>query len=287
MQEAVIVDCLRTAAGKAPKGTLRNTRPDDMAAAVFSALLQRYPQVPKEEVDDVVLGCAMPEGEQGMNMARISALRAGLPDMVPGVTINRFCSSGLQAIATAKRLGAIVEAFDVRSAAREEVLSLGAKFVEVEGAVENKAAGGYAIEQTDEFKAKQAQLIHDHAAQSDIVICTAQIPGRKAPLLVKKETVAAMKPGSVIVDLAASTGGNCELTENGTTIEAHGVKIIGQSNLPTTIARDASALFSKNMLNFLKLVAIKGALTLNFEDDIIAATCVTHSGEIVSQRLKA
>jgi acetyl-CoA acyltransferase len=101
MQEAVIVDCLRTAVGKAPKGTLRNTRPDDMAAAVFTALLQRYPQVPREEVDDVILGCAMPEGEQGMNMARIAALRAGLPDIVPGVTINRFCSSGLQAIAMA------------------------------------------------------------------------------------------------------------------------------------------------------------------------------------------
>jgi acetyl-CoA acyltransferase len=101
MQEAVIVDCLRTAVGKAPKGTLRNTRPDDMAAAVFSALLQRYPQVPREEVDDVILGCAMPEAEQGMNMARIAALRAGLPDIVPGVTINRFCSSGLQAIAMA------------------------------------------------------------------------------------------------------------------------------------------------------------------------------------------
>src|ERR1019366_5302422 len=101
MQEAVIVDSLRTAIGKAPKGTLRNTRPDDMAAAVFSALLERYPQIPKEEVDDVILGCAMPEAEQGMNMARVAALRAGLPDIVPGVTVNRFCSSGLQAIAMA------------------------------------------------------------------------------------------------------------------------------------------------------------------------------------------
>ncbi len=195
--------------------------------------------------------------------------------------------AGLQAIATAKRLGAIVEAFDVRAAAKEEVLSLGAKFVEVEGAVENKAAGGYAIEQTDEFKAKQAQLIHDHAAQADIIICTAQVPGRKAPLLIRKETVAAMKPGSVIVDLAASSGGNCGLTENGETIEVHGVKIIGNSNLPASLPRDASALFSKNMLNFLKLVVVKGEINLNFEDDIIAATCVTHGGEVVSERLKA
>ncbi len=195
--------------------------------------------------------------------------------------------AGLQAIATAKRLGAIVEAFDVRTAAKEEVLSLGAKFVEVEGAVENKAAGGYAIEQTDEFKARQAQLIHDHAAAADIIICTAQIPGRKAPLLLKAETVAAMKPGSVVVDLAASTGGNCALTENGKTIEAHGVKIIGDSNLPTSVPRDATALFSKNMVNFLKLIAIKGELKLNFDDDIVAATCVAHDGQIVSERLKS
>jgi NAD(P) transhydrogenase subunit alpha len=194
--------------------------------------------------------------------------------------------AGLQAIATAKRLGAVVEAFDVRAAAKEEVLSLGAKFVEVEGAVDDKSAGGYAVEQTEEFKQRQAQLIHDHAVAADVVICTAQIPGRKAPLLLKKETVAAMKSGAVIVDLAASTGGNCEVTENGKTIRHNNVTVIGDSNLPASIPKDASVMYGKNIINFLKLIMIKGELNLNFEDDIVAATCVAHKGEIVSERLK-
>ncbi len=194
--------------------------------------------------------------------------------------------AGLQAIATAKRLGAVVEAFDVRTAAKEEVLSLGAKFVEVAGAVENAAAGGYAVEQTDEFKARQAQLIHDHAAAADVIICTAQIPGRRAPLLLKAATVEAMKNGAVIVDLAASTGGNCECTENGVTVEKHGVTIIGDSNLASSVPRDASSLFSKNVLNFLKLIVKKGALELDFNDDIVAATCIAKDGEVISERLK-
>ncbi len=194
--------------------------------------------------------------------------------------------AGLQAIATAKRLGAVVEAFDVRSAAKEEVLSLGAKFVEVEGAVDDKSAGGYAVEQTEEFKQRQAQLIHDHAVASDVVICTAQIPGRRAPLLLRKDSVGAMKSGAVVVDLAASTGGNCEVTENGKTIRHQGVTVIGDSNLPASIPKDASVMYGKNVINFLKLIMIKGELSLNFEDDIVAATCIAHKGEIISQRLK-
>ncbi len=195
--------------------------------------------------------------------------------------------AGLQAISTAKRLGAVVEAFDVRTAAKEEVLSLGAKFVEVPGAAESAAAGGYAIEQSDEYKQKQAALVHDHARAADIIICTAQIPGRRAPILIKKETVEAMKPGSVIVDLAASTGGNCELTENNATVSKHGVTLIGNSNLPSTMPKDASALFGRNVINFLKLIAIKGELKLNFEDDIVAATCIAHEGQVISERLKS
>ena len=194
--------------------------------------------------------------------------------------------AGLQAIATARRLGAVVEAFDVRSAAKEEVLSLGAKFVEVEGAIDDKTAGGYAVEQTEEFKQRQAQLIHDHAVASDVVICTAQIPGRKAPLLLRKDTDGAMKSGAVVVDLAASTGGNCEVTENGKTIRHQGVTVVGDSNLPASIPKDASVMYGKNVFNFLKLIMIKGELSLNFEDDIVAATCIAHKGEIISQRLK-
>jgi NAD(P) transhydrogenase subunit alpha len=194
--------------------------------------------------------------------------------------------AGLQAIATAKRLGAVVEAFDVRTAAKEEVLSLGAKFVDVEGAAESAAAGGYAIEQSEEFKQRQADAVHKHASMADVVICTAQITGRRAPVLLRKATVEAMKPGSVVVDLAASTGGNCELTENGKTIFANGVKIIGDSYLPSTLPRDASAMFAKNVLNFLKILAPKGEAVLNFEDDIVEGTCIAHQGQVISPRLK-
>ena len=137
--------------------------------------------------------------------------------------------AGLQAIAIARKLGAVVEVFDVRSAVKEEVKSLGGKFIEVEGAKEDAAAGGYAVEQTEEFKKKQQELIQQRAIAADVVIATAQIPGKKAPVLLLKETVNSMKPGSVIVDLAASSGGNCELTENGKNIVVNGVNIIGKS----------------------------------------------------------
>jgi len=196
--------------------------------------------------------------------------------------------AGLQAIATSRKLGAVVYVFDVRAAVKEEVVGLGGKFVEVEGALDDKAAGGYAVEQTDEFKARQAQAIHDQAVKSDVVICTAQIPGRKAPLLLKKETVEAMKPGSVIIDLAASTGGNCELTKDNATIVHNGVKIIGNSQFPTDMPTDASRMYGKNMINFLKLIITKeGALNLNWEDDIVKGTAVTHGKEIVHERVKA
>lgn len=195
--------------------------------------------------------------------------------------------AGLQAIATAKRLGAVVEAFDVRTAAKEEVLSLGAKFVEVEGAQESAAAGGYAIQQSEEYLKKQAEAVHQHAQQADVIICTAQIPGRRAPVIIQKETVESMKPGTVVVDLAASTGGNCAVTESGKTIYHQGVCVIGDSNLPSSLPRDASAMFSKNILNFLKLFFEKGEFKLNFEDDIVAATCIAHEGNVVSERLKS
>lgn len=196
--------------------------------------------------------------------------------------------AGLQSIATARKLGAVVYVFDVRAAVKEEVTGLGGKFVEVEGAIDDKAAGGYAVEQTDEFKARQAQAIHDQAVKSDVIICTAQIPGRKAPLLLKKETVEAMKPGSVIIDLAASTGGNCELTRDNETIVHQGVKIIGNSQFPTDMPTDASRMYGKNMINFLKLIITKeGALNLNWDDDIVKGTAVTHGKEIVHERVKA
>lgn len=195
--------------------------------------------------------------------------------------------AGLQAIAVARKLGAVVEVFDVRSAVKEQVESLGAKFVEVEGAKEDAAAGGYAVEQDEEFKKKQKQLIHDHAAKSNVIICTAQIPGRKAPLLIETNTVKAMRKGSVIIDLAASTGGNCELTEDGKAVVKEGVTIVGNSSYPSDMPNDASRMYGNNLVNFLKLlIDAEGGLQLNFEDDIVKNTCVVHEKQIMGDRLK-
>ena len=195
--------------------------------------------------------------------------------------------AGLQAIAVARKLGAVVEVFDVRSAVKEEVKSLGGKFIEVEGAKEDAAAGGYAVEQTEDFKKKQQELIQQRAIAADVVIATAQIPGKKAPVLLLKETVNSMKPGSVIVDLAASTGGNCELTRNGETIKVNGVTIIGKSDYPSDMPTDASKMFGSNIINLLKIMIDKeGNLSLNLQDEIINGTTAVHAKEYVSQRVK-
>jgi NAD(P) transhydrogenase subunit alpha len=196
--------------------------------------------------------------------------------------------AGLQAVATARKLGAQVFVFDVRPEVKEQVMSLGGKFVEVEGALSDVAAGGYAVEQTEEFKVRQQEAIHNQAIKSDVLICTAQIPGKKAPVLIKKETVEAMKPGSVIIDIAASTGGNCELTQDQKTVIENGVQIIGQSYYPSTMPSDASKMFGKNVINLLKLMVDKsGGLQLNFDDEIIAGCCITHQNEIINQRVKS
>jgi len=195
--------------------------------------------------------------------------------------------AGLQAVSIARKLGAVVEVFDVRSAVKEEVKSLGAKFIEVEGAKEDAAAGGYAVEQTDEYKNKQQQLIQARAKAADVIIATAQIPGRKAPVLIVKETVYSMKPGSVIIDLAASTGGNCELTENGKTITVNDISIVGKSDYPTDMPADASKMYGNNLINLLKIMINKeGNLNLNMDDEIIKGTTAVHSHEYVSQRVK-
>lgn len=256
--------------------------------------LELIPRTTRAQAMDVLSSMAMLAGYKAVLLAA-----AELPHMFPmsmtaagsikpaKMLVLGAGVAGLQAIATGRRLGAVVEAFDVRAAAREEVESLGGKFVEVEGARDEKSAGGYAVEQTDEFKARQAALIADHAARADVVICTAQIPGRRAPVLVTDATVQRMKPGSVIVDLAASTGGNCALTENGCKTVSNGVSILGYSNLPTTMGADASKLLSKNMFNFLSLLIKDGDLILNFEDDIVAGTCLTRDGEVHHPRVQA
>ncbi len=155
-------------------------------------------------------------------------------------------------------------------------------------AADASKAGGYAVEQTEEFKKRQAQAIHDHAIKSDVIIGTAQIPGKRAPLLLRTETVEAMRPGSVIIDLAASTGGNCELTQNNKTIVHHGIKIIGNSFFPSEIPTDASRMLGKNYINFIKLlITNEGNLNLNWDDDIVKGTLVTHEGQIVHERVKS
>jgi NAD(P) transhydrogenase subunit alpha len=195
--------------------------------------------------------------------------------------------AGLQAIAIARKLGAIVEVFDVRSAVKEEVKSLGGRFIEVEGAMEDAKAGGYAVEQAEDFKKKQQELIQQRSIAADVVIATAQIPGKKAPVLLLKETVDAMKPGSVIIDLAASSGGNCELTQNGKSIVVNGVIIVGKSDYPSDLPSDASKMFGNNIINLLKIMVDKeGNLVLNMKDDIILGTTAVHGKEYVSPRIK-
>jgi len=193
--------------------------------------------------------------------------------------------AGLQAIATARRLGAVVEAYDVRPAVKEEVQSLGARFVElpVEAAV---GQGGYAGEQSEEFQAKIRDLLGQRIAAADVVITTAAIPGRRAPLLVSKEMVGGMRPGSVLVDLAADTGGNCELTRAGEVVEAGGVFIDGTANVPSTIAHHASQLYARNVLNLFQHLWQDGEVRLDFEDEIVRGCCVTHAGQIVNERAR-
>jgi NAD(P) transhydrogenase subunit alpha len=196
--------------------------------------------------------------------------------------------AGLQAIATARRLGAVVEVFDTRPAVKEEVMSLGAKFIEVEGAADISKSGGYAVEQTEAYKQMQQQKIAKAIAKADIVITTAQIPGKKAPLLITDEMLNTMKPGSVIIDLAAATGGNTLQTKNNQTIQYNKVIIVGNSSLAATMPTDASKLYGKNVLNFLHLIITKDKnINLNFNDDIVAGCCITHAGKIVNERVKA
>ncbi len=195
--------------------------------------------------------------------------------------------AGLQAIATAKRLGAVVSATDVRAAAKEQVESLAAKFVMVESDEGGETEGGYAKEMSDDYKAKQAALIAETLAKQDIAITTALIPGRKAPVLITRDMVRSMKPGSVIIDLAVESGGNCELSQPGKIVLENGVKIIGHYNVPSRVATDASALYSRNLLNFITplMDSDSGSLNIDWEDEIITGTLLTRDGAIVHERL--
>jgi NAD(P) transhydrogenase subunit alpha len=186
--------------------------------------------------------------------------------------------AGLQAIATARRLGAVVEAYDVRGATKEQVKSLGAKFVDT--GVSAEGAGGYARELTDEEKRKQQEVLDSRIAAADAVVTTASVPGRAAPKIILRAAVERMRPGSVIVDIAAEQGGNCELTRVGETVEHQGVKIIGPVNLPGELAYNASEMYARNLLNFLKPAIVKGELAIDWTDEVFAQSCLTHAGQI-------
>ena len=196
--------------------------------------------------------------------------------------------AGLQAIATARRLGAIVEAFDVRLAVKEQVESLGASFLESEEEVTAEGEGGYAKELTEDQHSKELELIGSALIDTDIVITTAQIPGRKAPVLITEDMVKTMKYGSVIVDLAAESGGNCELSEAGETVLAHGVQILGPSNLPASIPVHSSQMYSKNIVTLIsEFISDDGQIQLDFENDVVGPSTVTHGGEVQNERVQS
>ena len=194
--------------------------------------------------------------------------------------------AGLQAIATARRLGAIVSAFDVRAVAKEQVESLGAKFIEVtlenDDSSNNETDSGYAKEMSEEYKKQQKELLHETIKAQDIVITTALIPGKEAPELITTAMVKDMKPGSIIVDLAAEAGGNCKLTKLNETIIEHDVKIMGYANFPSKLSQDASSLYSKNLFNFVQLMVKDKKIEIDWEDEILKKSCVSYDGKVLN-----
>jgi len=194
--------------------------------------------------------------------------------------------AGLQALGTAKRLGAIVEVSDIRPAVKEEVQSLGGKFIEVETDASMQDAGGYAKEASPEFLKKQKELIFKHISDADIVITTALVPGKKAPVLVTEEMVKHMRPGSVVLDMAVEFGGNCEISEMGKTVKKHGVTIIGEPNLPSLVPTHSSEMYAKNLLNLVTYISKDGVVGLDLENEIVKGALITHNGNVVHQRIK-
>jgi len=281
-----------------PLGALTNSELVQALAAkgVTAFALELIPRITRAQSMDILSSQANLAGYKAVLLAANSFGRIFPQMMTPGGTLapsRAFIMgvgvAGLQAIATARRLGAIVSATDVRPATKEQVQSLGGKFVAVEDE-EFKAAetaGGYAKEMSAEYRAKQADLVADHIKAQDIVITTALIPGRKAPVLVTEDMVKTMKPGSVIVDMAVEQGGNCPLSEFGKTVEKHGVKLIGPANLPGELATDASALFARNLVNFLTPMVDKEtkALKIDLADEVVKGTLVTQNGQVVHPAL--
>jgi NAD(P) transhydrogenase subunit alpha len=251
--------------------------------------LELVPRISRAQSMDVLSSMATLAGYKAVLMGASAAprifpmLMTAAGTLQPArVLIMGVGVAGLQACATAKRLGAVVEAYDVRPAAREQILSVGAKPVELDlDTGESEGAGGYAKEQGEDFLRRQRELMTEVVAQQDIIITTAAIPGAKSPILVTEDMVKAMKPGAVIVDLAAERGGNCDLTEQGQTVVAHDVTILGPENIPSDLAFHASQMYGKNMQTLLELILDdEGNLSLDFNDEIVAGTVVAHQGEV-------
>ena len=282
----------------APLGALTNGELVQMLAGrgITAFALELIPRITRAQSMDILSSQANLAGYKAVLLAANNFGRIFPQMMTPGGTLapsRTFIMgvgvAGLQAIATARRLGSIVTATDVRPATREQVQSLGGKFVAVEDE-EFKAAetaGGYAKQMSPEYQAKQAALVADHIKLQDIVVTTALIPGRKAPVLVSEDMVRTMKPGSVIVDMAVEQGGNCPLSEYGKVVEKYGVKIVGPANLPAELPTDSSALFSRNLLNFVTPMVDKEtkAFKIDLEDEVVKGTLVIRDGQVVHPAL--
>jgi NAD(P) transhydrogenase subunit alpha len=276
-------------------------RPLDEPAALAHAVAQKLTTFAVELIPRITRAQAMDALSSMATVAGYKAVLIGaarIPRMFPllmtaagtippaRVLVLGAGVAGLQAIATARRLGAVVEGYDVRAAAGEQVKSLGATFLEVDlGGIKTEDAGGYAVELSDEAMNRGRDLIAKHAKTADLVITTAQVPGRRAPLLITEEAVNGMRRGSVIMDLAGATGGNCALSKADETVERNGVTILAPTNLTATLPVHASQLYSRNITSFLALIIKDGQLTIDMNDDVIGPSCVTHQGEVVNQRV--
>jgi len=278
---AILISFMSPAANLQLVGMLRER-------GVSTLAMELVPRITRAQAMDALSSQATVAGYKAVllgasHLAKMCPLLMTAAGTVPPAKAVVFGAgvAGLQAIATAKRLGCTVEATDVRMAAREQVLSLGAKFIDVPGMGDMEGSGGYAKEQTAEFLEKQRQEVAKRVADADLVITTAQIPGRPAPKLVSRAMVEAMKPGAVVVDLAVESGGNCELSKLGEVVLHNGVKIVGVPNLPATVPFHASELYAKNILNLVKLFVQKdGSLNKDFKDEVLAGCLLTHAGEV-------
>jgi len=263
-----------------------------VARSVTSFSLDLLPRISRSQAMDALSSQALVSGYRAALLAaehlpKFFPLYMTAAGTVPPAKVLVLGAgvAGLQAIATARRLGAVVRAYDVRPAARDEVKSLGATFVELELETQ-EGQGGYAREQSEDFLRRQRELIGKEVAGSDVVITTAAIPGRRAPVLVTEEMLHQMARGSVVVDLAAETGGNSELSRPGETLDVSGVTLIGVKNLPSSMPLHASFLFSRNIAEFLTLVVKDGEFVPDFDDEIVAGTCVTHAGEVRHEKTR-